>query len=276
MSTAGLIVGIIIAAVGGIASAAASAKNDRQARDQAQQDRAYIEKMYKLNKAKAEEEFLAAKEQAERNADQADLQADLTDKSLDIAENTLSQNFNAAVDDLYLNQQADTYNWNAQAMQAGSSEGAAYSNLAASGVRAGSSLSDAVLMESAVNENQLQFAQDSKRRSDSNNLASMLSNLATNRFGIEENRIGADITRSDARYLRNSYLEGGHNYNLYKNQLESLKQTTDYNVTKANYQIEQHSGWQSFWNGVIAFHGGGASGFQTGYNIGSAFQNGSK
>lgn len=267
-----LIAGIAIAIIGGIAAGVNSYVNDKRAKNQAEQDRDYIAEMYEINKERAEEEFEQAKEQAKRNADQADLQADLVDKSLDISEQSLSYDFNAAVDNLYLGQEADTYTWNDAAMQSGKSTGAAYASVAGSGVRAGSSLSDAVMLESAANENQLQFSQDAKRRSDNNNLASMLSNLAGNRFGIQQNRIGADITRSDAAYLRNSYLEGGHNYNLYQNQLESLKKNADYNITKANYQIEQHSGWNSFWNGVIAFHGGGASGFNTGYSIGDSFQ----
>jgi hypothetical protein len=172
---------------------------------------------------------------------------------------------------MYLGQEADAYNWNAQERQAGSQEGAAYANLAASGVRAGSSLSDAVEMESATNAAQLQFSQDAKRRSDNNNLASVLNSLASNRFGIQQNRIGADIARDNASWLRNSFAEGGHNYNLYQNQLKALKTTTDYETTEANYQIEQHSGSNAFWNAAIGGISGGVKGFQTGYNLYSTY-----
>lgn len=263
MIVAGLIGAGIMAASGLLGSLT----NDARAREQAAAQKKYIEEMYKINKARAEEEFAAAKEQANRNAAQVELQADLTDKSLNVSEQGLSNDFNATIDNMYLSQEADAYNWNNAAMQQGKSEGAAYTQLAASGVRSGSSLSDAVEMESAVNENQLQFAQDSKRRSDNNNLASVLSNLTSNRYNIQQARIGADIQREDAAYLRNSYLEGGHNYNLYQNQLEALKTTTDYNATQADYQYEQHSGWNSVWNGVIATTGGAAQGFQTGTNL---------
>lgn len=269
------IAGVISAVVGGIAGMASSIFGDKQAREQLGSERAYIEEMYEINKARAEEEFEAAKEQAKRNAAQSEIQADLADKSLDISEQSLSNDFNAAVDNIYLGQEADTYTWNDAAMQSGKSTGASYASIAGSGVRAGSSLSDAVLMESAVNENQMQFSQDAKRRSDNNNLGSVLNSLAGNRFGIQQNRIGADILRSDAAYLRNSYLEGGHNYNLYQNQLESLKTSANYNVSNVNYQIEQHSGWNSFWNAFIKLNTGGAQGFSTGYNIGKAFQEGS-
>ena len=267
-----IVAGLIGAGIMATTGLLGSLTNDARAREQSAAQKKYIEEMYKINKARAEEEFAAAKEQANRNAAQAELQADLTDKSLNVSEQGLSNDFNATIDNMYLSQEADAYNWNNAAMQQGRSEGASYSQLAGSGVRSGSSLSDAVEMESAVNENQLQFAQDSKRRSDNNNLASILSNLTSNRYNIQQARIGADIQREDAAYLRNSYLEGGHNYNLYQNQLEALKTTTDYNATQADYQYEQHSGWNSVWNGVIAATGGAAKGFQTGTNLYDTYQ----
>ncbi len=267
MFTGSLIVGIIVAAVAGTAAAIGSAIDDKRAREQAARQKQFIEDQYRLNKEEADEKFKAAKEQAERNAKQAELQADLTDKSLDVSEQGLSNDFNTAIDQLYLGQQADTLNWNAQAMQAGSAEGASYAGIAGSGVRAGSSLSDAVLMESATNAEQLQFSQDAKRRSDNNNLASVLNNIAGNRWNIQQNRIGADTMRSDASYLRNSYLEGGHNWNLYQNQLQGLETTKNYQTDLLNKEYEQHSGWNSFWNNMIALHTGAAKGFQTGYNV---------
>jgi len=270
-STGALIAGIVIAAVAATAGAIGSAMDDKRAREAAARNKAYIEQMYKIKKDEAKERFELAKEQAERNAAQTEKQADLTDESLNVTEQGLSNDFNAAIDQLYLGQEADAMNWNAQSMQAGSSEGAAYSNLAGSGVRAGSSLSDAVLMESATNAAQLQFSQDAKRRSDDNNLASVLNNLAGNKWNIQQNRIGADIMREDAQYLRNSYLEGGHNWNLYQNQLKALKTDVNYNITELDYEYENHSGWNAFANSMIAFHTMGAKGFQTGYNIGNTF-----
>lgn len=271
-----IVAGIIVAAVAGTAALIGSKLDDQREAQRLGRQKQYIEDNYLLNKKRAEEEFAQAKEQAERNAAQAEKQADLTDQSLDIAEESLSQDFNATIDDLYLNEMADTQNWNISAMQAGSSEGAAYSNLAASGVRAGSSLSDAVLMESAVNENQLQFAQDAKRRSNENQLSSVLNNLAGNRFNIQQNRIGADIQRDDAAYLRNSYLEGGHNYNLYQNQLEQMALNKGYQYQEANFEQKQHTGINSFMNGLTAFISGGAKGFQTGYNFSNTVYNARK
>ena len=261
----------IMAGIGLVAGIAGAASESSRRKKEAEEQKKYIEEMYKINKEKADEEYAAAKENAERNAKEQELQANLTDKSLDITEKGLGNDFNAAIDQMYLGQEADAYSWNVQAMQAGSQEGAAYANLASTGVRAGSSLSDAVQMESATNAAQLQFSQDAKRRSDNNNLASVLNNLAGNRFGIQQNRIGADLARNNAAYLRNSFQEGGHNYNLDQNQLEQLKKTTDYEVTKANYTIQQNSGSNAFWNAAIGGLQGGVKGFQTGYNLFSTY-----
>lgn len=270
-TTGALIAGIVVAAAAATAGVVGSIIDDKRARESAARQKEYIEEMYKINKARAKEEFEAAKEQAERNAARTEQQADLTDESLNVTEQGLSGDFNSAIDQLYLSEEADAMNWNLQSMQAGSAEGSAYSNLAASGVRAGSSLSDAVLMESATNSSQLQFSQDVKRRSDDNNLASVLNNLAGNKWNIQQNRIGADIMREDADYLRKSYLEGGHNWNLYQNQLKSLKTTTNYQATELDYEYDYHSGWNAFANSMIAFHTMGAKGFSTGYNIGNTF-----
>lgn len=271
-----LIVAAAMAIIGGTAAVIGSSRNDDNAYQKAGRDKEYLERQYELNKQKAEDDFKKAKEEAERNAAQAELQADLTDKSLDITEQSLSNDFNAAIDDLYLNQEADTYSWNAQAMQAGSAEGASYAGLAGSGVRAGSSLSDAVFMESATNAAQLQFSQDAKRRSDNNNLSSVLSNLAGNRWNIQSNRIGADLTRDDASFLRNSYQEGGNNWNLYKDQLNIMENDYRHNWQEVNYEQNQHTGVNKFMNGLTSFFGGAAQGGQTGYKLGNTIYNASK
>ena len=256
-----LIMGLIIAGVTGLTGLGISLFEDDEAKKQLEEEK-------KLRLAEAEEQFNKAKDEANRNADQADLQANMTDKAADITEQGLSNDFNAAIDSMYLGQMQDTMGWNSAAMQMGSSEGASYAGLAASGVRAGSSLSDAVLMESATNEAQLQFAQDAKRRSDNNNLAQVLNGLAGQRFSIYQNRVGADQTRADAQYLRQSFEEGGHNWNLYQNNKDQLN-------LKYDYEIKQHKDWRAGLNAASAFLGYGVKGFQTGYNFQNAYLNSS-
>lgn len=286
--TTALVVGIIGAAVGAASGVLGSLTDDYRARERLQRQKNYEEERYSLKKAEAQLHFDAAKEQAERNAAEAEknasqmnLQADLTDKSLNQSEKSLSIDFNAAIDQLYLSQEAELYNWNSQSIQYGSSEGASYATLGASGVRAGSSLSDAVLMESATNAAQLQFSQDSNRRNSNNSLASVLSNLAGNRIDIQQNRVGADIVRSNAAtlrdnaaYLRNSYLEGGSNYNLYKNQQKQLDAEHSYNIDMIDRQWNEHAYWNSGLNAFSSALSLGSKGFSSGYNIGTGIQQG--
>lgn len=274
--TTGLIVGIVMAAIGATAGLWGSLVDDAQARDEAAAAKEHAQKQTALQLENARLDFESAKEKAERNAKQQEKQAELTDKTLDVTETGLSNDFNTAIDNMYLSQESDAYSWNMAAMQAGSTEGAELANIAGSGVRAGSSLSDAVEMESATNAAQLQFSQDAKRRSDSNNLASVLNGLAGNRYSIESNRIGADLMRDEAQYLRNSYLEGGSNYNLYQNQKKLIEENGNYQIQAYEREYRKHEGWNAFANSMIAFHTMGAKGFSTGYNIGNSFNDMSK
>lgn len=236
------------------------------------------EKLYTLQLEEAKLDYEKAQKEAKRNAEKANLQADLTDKAQDISEHTISNDINTAIDNLYLSQASDAYEWNQQAMASGASEGASYTGLAASGIRAGSSLSDAVEMQAATNSELLQFAQDSKRRSDNNNLGSVLNQLAGNEFNIMQNRIGADETRKDALDLVNSYLEGGTNYNIYQNQLKQMETQHTYNLDKLNKEIKKNSP-DSFewWMGAGAsLFGMTSQGFSTGYNLGDTIYKGKK
>lgn len=266
-----LTIGLIVAGIGGLLGGIGYGADADKKKKEAEAQKKYLEEQYKLKKEAAELEYAEAQKQANRNAEKAKLQADLTDKAQNIAESTLSNDINTAIDNLYLSGASDTYEWNQQAMSAGQSEGAAYAGLAGSGVRAGSSLSDAVLMESATNAGQLQFTQDARRRSNDNNLGSVLNQLAGSEFNIMQNRIGADQTRADALDLVNSYLKGGYNYNIYQNQLEQMKSTNNYNLDQLNKEIKSNS-WKSadYWLGLgTSILSGGASGFSTGYNLGT-------
>lgn len=266
------IAAIIGAAAGAASGLSGTIQNGVNAYGEAEAKQQYITNMYLLNLARANEEFIAAKEEAEKNAKYANQQADLSDLGQDITERAASADFNTAIDNLYLSQASDTLSWNQQAMQAASSEGAGLAALSGSGVRAGSSLSDAVLMESAVNENQLQFSQDAKRKSDNNNLAAVLNNLAGTEYGIMQNRVGADITRERASDLVNSYLEGGHNYNLYQLQTAQMSSEWLYNWNTLQREKERwwkngFISWDAFWTGATNMLGMGAKGASTGYNL---------
>ncbi len=299
----------IIASIAGTAGLINSIVEDTKANKEASDYIDYLDEMKALNETAKEnkkadieadaaasieqlnENFSASQEEANRQAEQVYLNADLQDQATNVSEINASADFNSAIDNLYLQQAADTVNWNASAMHSGQSTGNAYSQLAASGVRAGSSLSDAVLMESAVNNSQLQFSQDISRTSQSNSLASVLNNLSGVQNQIRTSRVEADISRSNADYLVNSYLEGGHNYNVYNmnlaeinrqktssltsidNQWDQYMEQYDYNIGKAKKQKEESQGWSAFWHGTSALLSAGGSGFSSGYSLGTNMKN---
>lgn len=279
-----LVLAGILAAIGGVLSAVDTINTNDAELDRLDAEKKRVEEAYTKQEKQAEDAFNAEKDQAEKNkeeayrqADNALLQADLADKSLNVSERALGKDFNTAIDNLYLSQANDLYSFQNAAMQAGSSTGSALASLSASGVRAGSSLSDAVLMESAVNAEQLQFSQDANRRSQNNNLAGVLNQLAGNRYGIMQNRLAADINRDDAYakknaalYRLNSFGEGGINYNLYQDQLDIMKtrKNQEINIIKEKKQDI----WDNYQTQIFASLFTGASkGASTGYKAGTSF-----
>lgn len=265
-----LIVAGIMALIGGTINAISSNVEDDEEWSRLEREKSRLEDAYNLQAEEAELQFQQAKEKANRDADKGEKEADLTDLSADISETATSNDFNTAIDNLYLSLASDAWDWNNAAMQIGSSAGASYASLAGSGVRAGSSVSDAVLMESSLNSAQLQFSQDAKRRQDNNNLASVLNSLAGNKFDIYQNRVGADITRDDASWLRNSFLEGGSNYNIYQKQKElaELRKNQEYaRLKESQDSIEDNRGWKAF----ASFFGGGSKAASAGYNASTTF-----
>ena len=270
-----LTIGLITAGFGGFAGWMDFLFDNQKAQKQLNKQKDLENEQYKLQLEEAELEYEKAKKEANRSAEKARLSADLTDQAQDITERTISNDINSAIDNLYLSQQNDTYEWNLQAMENGSNAGASYAGLAASGVRAGSSMSDAVELQSATNAALLQFSQDAKRRSDNNNLGSVLNQLAGNEFNIMQNRIGADQTRQDALDLVNSYLEGGSNYNIYQNRLKQMENAHNYNLGQINEQLKQYDPksvdyWLRAGSSILT---GGSNGFSTGYNVGTTAQN---
>ena len=259
---------VVLALVGAGAGLIDSIVGDTNAYSDLAELKEEIKKLYALEVKDAEDKFNIAKEEANKEAKQAQDYADLTDVGQDIKETAVSFDFNNFIDSLYLSQKQDLLEWNIQTVNAGQSEGASYANIAGSGIRAGSSLSQAVELEAAANEVQLQFTQDAKRRSDENNLGSLLNNLAGNKYDIRTERVGADVTRQNALDLVNSYLEGGSQYKLYQNQQAIMKQQYENEISKIEREMDKHTGWNAFWNGVSAFFTMGMAGAQAGYTMG--------
>lgn len=267
-----LIAGIIGAVVGGVVGVVNTIIDSNNAMADAQNQEDALAAQHKDRKDLLDLEFANAKAEAERNADKADAQADLQDQGLDISERAISDDYNNQIDAIQVQQESNLFSWNTALMQAGASEGASLANAAASGVRAGSTMSQAIEMESAVNSAALQQQQDTARQSINNNLDTLFNSLNQNQFSIMSGRIDADNTRDDAAYLRNSYKEGGNNYKIYQQNLKSLNTNYELSYNELERQKQKISSSMG-WNTVAALLSGGASGFATGSKIGSSIQN---
>lgn len=187
---------------------------------QYEQDIANLDNAYETSKAKAELEFRLNKQEANRNAD-------ITDLTMNNAERDTSAEFNAQIDQLYLMQLFQGAEYTSAAADAGRQQGQALNAAAASGVRSGSSLSQAIELESATNAEQLQMRQDMQRRSDQMNIDAAVRGLGNARFGIGQNRDNADYTRA-------MFEAGGSEFEKNKNYLDTLKGNYELSTSQRN------------------------------------------
>lgn len=200
----------------------------------------------------------------EVNKDEANKKADKEDAQSTLNEGYTTENFNNGLDQIQANQNAETLSFNQQAMQAGSSKGDALSTMAASGTRS-SSMEAAVDMQAALNEQQLQAAEDQARASDNIQLANLFNNLNQSVNQIQ-------TARTDALDLRKSYEEGGNQYKLWQNQRTVT--TDNINAAINNIERERKLARDNYGkNAGRAFFGGVSSGMQTGANVSNFIKN---
>lgn len=213
-----LIVALVTLGVNGIMNTIDAFEGKEQ--DNAQID-AYTEEIKRREAEKTDKlslmdlEFTEKKETAEKNAARSDAQSDLNE--LQSAEDA-----NRNINNLGLQQIADTYTWNQASQQIGSQKGNALSQTAASGART-SSMTGAIDMADQQAKGQLQLQEDLARADYDNTLYSTLGALAQNRFQIQANR-------TDAYDLRRSFQEGGSNYNIYQKQRKMQEDAYDWNI----------------------------------------------
>lgn len=280
-----LIAGIISAAVGGIIGMINSITDSNNQINDITTQQLQMQAEYANKDKLLDLEFEKAKEEAERNAAKAEQKAEseeqdanLQDTTLDVSERALSDKYNNQLDAIQVQQESNLFNWNTALMQAGASEGASLANAAASGVRAGSTMSQAIDMQSAVNSAALQQQQDQARTGININLNSLFNNLNQNQLGIMQGRIGADNLRndaanlrSDAAYLRESYSEGGNNYEIYKQNKSGMFLNYANNFNNLQVNKNRISG-SAAWNAISSLISGGTSGFETGSKVATSIQ----
>lgn len=200
---------------------------------QAQEDR---DRELQLMDVKFEE----AQKTAFKNADRAD-------KDTTFQEGMVALDTNSQVDLLKLGQEQQALNFNMQAMSNASNEGNLLSNLAVSGTR-GSSMQDAVDMEKTLNSFQLQNAQDTARKENSLQLSDVLKNLNTNVNNMQYNR-------TDAMDLRQSFEEGGGQYEIYSLERQNLESRWNSRIKELKDAKDKADDvWGNIWGAVAAAH----------------------
>lgn len=217
-----------LGAFGGISS-----DNDRKNALKKEKERLEKERDDKLKLMDLE--FNDSKDKAMKEADRSDAVSDMNERSA-------SNNANAEIGQLSLQQIADAYTFNYNNQQIGANKGAGLASMAASGVRT-SSVGNAIDMETKQNEQQLQLYEDQTRAGYDYKLDGILQALAQNTFGIQN-------SRTDAFDLRAAYNEGGSEYEKY--QLSRGLQEDAYNNRIKDYKDEIDD-LGDFWKGTGRF-----------------------
>lgn len=151
--------------------------------------------------------FIEDKKEANKKADKQDAQSTLD-------EGYTAEGFNLGLDQIKAGQEEQTLAFNQQAQANSQAKGNALSSMAASGTR-GSSMQQAVDLESAMNAMQLQAAEDKARAGDNIQLANLFQNANQSVNNIQ-------TARTDALDLRKSYEAGGKAFNLARLNMDNI------------------------------------------------------
>lgn len=248
------IIALGFAAIGGVIGGISTGnKLDQNSQDLETAAR-NLEENYSLAKKNATDEYNFAKQEALDNAAQSD-------KASDRNENLTSLMFNTAAEQLQMNQEDQNMQNQQSAISAGSATSQQEAQLASSGVRASSSASAAVQSNDILMQQQL--AQNIKGQESANS-----GELVQAYAGLVNNMASIGQSRYNANYIRSSYEQGGKNYELYQNQMNSMaSRYTQQSAAIATQQnrLEENRPWD-----IISGIFGGA---QTGYEVGTKIGN---
>lgn len=267
-----LILGIALAAVGGITGAWDALRDADRTDDELKEKQKDIQEEYELNKKILDDNFQKSKDEAENRAEGVRREADINDKGLNLSERSLSQTTNTGISDLQNQQKQDALDWNIYAINAGKEKGGALAQLGTNGTRAGSSLSDAVELDAALNSQQLQTQQDNKRAGYDNFLGNLLMNYTQGNFSIYQGRQNNIYQRGQADRLEGMYQEGGAEWNSYQLQLDKLKLESD-NAWNQLDRARHNNAKDKWWNFASSLLTGGKAGWSTGTDIGNYLDN---
>lgn len=278
----------ILATIGALGGTINQALNQQQQNQQLLQEQQNLLKenqneldLMQLQFDEATKEADKKAEEMEITADRKAAQAELEDAAQNINERKVSQDFNLGIEEVQNQQLIDAYGWQAQSMNADAHKGNELTQLAASGVRAGSSMAQAVEMEAALNSQQLQATQDATRTKETNAIMGLINGLASSNLGIQQGRIEADWLRNDADYLRSnasnlraSYREGGGQWNIYQQKVWNQNESTLMKWNNLQSQLlDLNDPGKNFLRYATSILSGGGSGFTSGLNLGKNINN---
>lgn len=279
----------IVALVAGVIGEIDYTKDYEQRQSDIKEDQSDLEEQYNQSVKNSTDEFAAKKENAEEDArklnvkaDRLDQDAAFADQALNIQERLLDTEYNQGLGQIQAEQADRLWSWNNALASIGANTGNELASIANSGIRAGSSLSKAVEMEAATNNMQLERQINNAERNDKWNLQNLFANQKQGEFSIWKGRVDADNTRFDATDLRNdaynitkSYEEGGTNWNLWQDSLNSLG--LDYQQKNDKLQREYDNNEKNLlWGQWSSFLTMGTKGFKTGYDFGNMLGNAGK
>ena len=179
-------------------------------------------------------DFENNKNTAFKNADRADAKSTRN-------ENLVSQDFNDSLENLQLSQVMQGLQ-NTQAREnIQQNKGNELSNIASTGIRSGGSLSEAVELETAQNYLQYDIQKQAGRKQQDLQLSNMLAGLNNNIAGIQADR-------KDAYDLRESFNEGGYQWQKYENARKQTNLNYDKALKEARNQRDSNAPWTlNYW-----------------------------
>lgn len=270
-----LLVAGIIATVSGIVGAIDYDKEYKETQTEIDKQKDDLRDQYWLAQEELNTNYYFAKEEANKKADRMNENADIQDKILDTEEKTASNNFNMGVSELQLEQENNVFSWNNALASIGANEGNELAAIANNGIRAGSSLSQAVELEAAANSAQLSLEMNNADKQQKWTLQNLYSQNKQAQTGIWKGRVKADQNRFDALDLRNSYEYGGSKWweNQYK--LDELK--LNYNQQKDKLTRLYNKNTNNYgWGIISSILTAGNKGFESGLNLYNTASNGGK
>lgn len=214
----------------------------------------------------ANDEYEAAKKAANDKANRLEENADIQDTVLNTEEKVLSDQFNAGIDQLQAEQEANLFNWNNALASIGANTGNELAAAANSGTRAGSSLSQAIDLEAAANSAALSLQISNAERQQKITLQNLYNQNMSGQNSIWQGRVGADQNRYDATDLRNSYEEGGMNWQLQQDKLNTLRLNYHQNKSALVRQYNKNNRDKG-WNTFAAFFGTQGNDFNGALNV---------